>query len=425
VALLALGVSLIGASAWLFNYIRQMFSARVTSNVVLKLREDVFNATVRHDLSFYDEHPSGKIVSRVTSDTVDFADVVNLTLNLVSQVLQVLIVMIYLLTINARLTLLLLAMAPLAAVLALSFRRLARRVTTNARRVTAIINAQIQESISGIQVAKTFRQEPAIYATFDANNRQGYRVGLTRGLTLSGIFPILGVGSGLGTAVLVYFGGLSTRTSISPAEWYLFMQAVGLFWFPMTSIASFWSQFQDGLSAAERVFALIDREPRVQQIAAEPVGSRIGAGGREEGGGWAELPRAIFAGAAALSGAEREMLFTCALRFDGYRYQAATGDDLPALLAALVERDAMPEGDERRMAVFFLLQRGLGKWGLERATADSRTWGAFRRLYLAVHDRPVPEAYAAPEYVSEWAARYADQAAAWAALVASFDCWAG
>ena len=276
-ALLALGVSLIGASAWVFNYIRQMFSARVTSNVVLKLREDVFNATVRHDLSFYDEHPSGKIVSRVTSDTVDFADVVNLTLNLVSQVLQVLIVMIYLLTINARLTLLLLAMAPLAAVLALSFRRLARRVTTNARRVTAIINAQIQESISGIQVAKTFRQEPAIYATFDANNRQGYRVGLTRGLTLSGIFPILGVGSGLGTAVLVYFGGLSTRTSISPAEWYLFMQAVGLFWFPMTSIASFWSQFQDGLSAAERVFALIDREPRVRQLAAEPVGARVGS----------------------------------------------------------------------------------------------------------------------------------------------------
>ncbi len=279
-ALLALGVSLIGASAWVFNYIRQMFSARVTSNVVLKLREDVFNATVRHDLSFYDEHPSGKIVSRVTSDTVDFAEVVNLTLNLVSQVLQVLIVMIYLLTINARLTLLLLAMAPLAAVLALSFRRLARRVTTNARRVTAIINAQIQESISGIQVAKTFRQEPAIYATFDANNRQGYRVGLTRGLTLSGIFPILGVGSGLGTAVLVYFGGLTTRTSISPAEWYLFMQAVGLFWFPMTSIASFWSQFQDGLSAAERVFALIDREPKVRQLATEPVGARGGARGQ-------------------------------------------------------------------------------------------------------------------------------------------------
>ncbi len=267
---LALGVSLIGVAAWVFNYIRQLFSARVTSNVVLKLREDVFNATVAHDLSFYDEHPSGKIVSRVTSDTQDFAEVVNLTLNLLSQVMLVAMLMAYLLTINARLTLLLLAMAPLAAVLALSFRRLARRVTTNARRVTAIINAQIQESISGILVAKSFRQEPAIYATFDANNRQGYRVGLTRGLTLSGIFPLLGIGSGLGTAVLVYAGGLATRPSaivpIAPAEWYLFMQTVGFFWFPITQIASFWSQFQDGLSAAERVFALIDREPKVKQL---------------------------------------------------------------------------------------------------------------------------------------------------------------
>ncbi len=292
--LLALGVSLIGVSAWVFNYIRQLFSARVTSNVVLKLREDVFNATVAHDLSFYDEHPSGKIVSRVTSDTQDFAEVVNLTLNLLSQVLLVVILMVYLLTINARLTLLLVAMAPFAAIMALSFRRLARRVTTNARRVTAIINAQIQESISGILVAKSFRQEPAIYATFDANNRQGYRVGLTRGLTLSGIFPLLGIGSGLGTAVLVYAGGLATRPSamapIAPAEWYLFMQAVGFFWFPMTQIASFWSQFQDGLSAAERVFALIDREPKVKQLAAEPVGAR--RAGEQESRGAGE-PRGL------------------------------------------------------------------------------------------------------------------------------------
>ena len=44
--------------------------------MVLKLREDVFAATIQHDLSFFDEHPSGKIVSRVTSDTQDFSDVV-------------------------------------------------------------------------------------------------------------------------------------------------------------------------------------------------------------------------------------------------------------------------------------------------------------------------------------------------------------
>ncbi|NIO71573.1 MAG: ABC transporter ATP-binding protein, partial [Anaerolineales bacterium] len=60
--LLAGGVLLLGVAAWTFNYVRQMVSARVVGNVVLQLREDVFDATIGHDLSFYDEHPSGKIV---------------------------------------------------------------------------------------------------------------------------------------------------------------------------------------------------------------------------------------------------------------------------------------------------------------------------------------------------------------------------
>lgn len=271
------GVLLLGATAWGFNFIQQMFLARVVGDVVLKLREDVFQATIGHDLSFFDEHPSGKIVSRVTSDTQDFAEVVTLSTNLLSQILLVVLLSLWLLSINVWLTLLLIAFAPVAAGLALSFRRIARRVTLDARRVTATINAQIQESISGIMVAKSFRQEAAIYKTFTDNNRLGYRVGIRRGLTLNSIFPIVGASSGLGVGALIYFGGLAVRNDwVTPGEWYLFMQSVGFFWFPLLGIASFWSQFQDGLSAAERVFALIDAEPKVVQLSAEPVGKLEG-----------------------------------------------------------------------------------------------------------------------------------------------------
>jgi ABC-type multidrug transport system fused ATPase/permease subunit len=266
------GVLLMGAAAWGFNFIRQWFSARVVGNVVLKLREDAFGATVGHDMSFYDEHPSGKIVSRVTSDTQEFSTTVTLVMDLISQVLLVGILSIWLFTINIRLTLLLLGMAPIAAAIALSFRHIARKVTQHARRIRAKINAQIQESISGIIVAKTFRQEYAIYTTFYANNKQSYQVGLRRGLTFNTIFPAMVLASGLGMAVLFYAGGLATRNgAVNFGEWYLFMQAVGFYWFPLMSIASFWSQFQDGLSSAERVFALIDADPRVIQNAHEPV----------------------------------------------------------------------------------------------------------------------------------------------------------
>ena len=266
--LLSLGVLMLGVFAWGFNYIRQVFSAKVIGDVVLKLRSDVFESVVNNDLSFYDRHPVGKIVSRVTSDTQDFSNVVTLVLDVISQFLLVLLLSVWLFTINFRLTLLILAMSPVAFVIALAFRRIARKVTLNAKRVTAVINAEIQESISGIVVAKSFRQEQAIFDRFLDNNKKAYRVGMARGLTMNSIFPILTTSSGLAVALLVYAGGLASRTgSLSPGDWYLFMQAVVFFWWPVIGIASFWSQFQDGLSASERVFALIDAQPSVIQCA--------------------------------------------------------------------------------------------------------------------------------------------------------------
>lgn len=272
ILLMISGVLLMGTAAWGFNYIRQFYSARVLGDVELTLREDVFKATIKHDLSFYDEHPSGKIVSRVTSDTQDFSNIATLVMDLLSQGLLVVILSVWLFSINAWLTLLLLGMSPFAAAIALSFRRIARKVTQHSRRVRATINAQIQESISGIIVAKSFRQERSIYNTFEANNAQSYQVGLRRGLTLNTIFPAMGLASGIGLVILVYAAGMATRSGhLNIGDWYLFMLAVGFYWWPLMNIASFWSQFQDGLSASERVFALIDAEPRVIQHAAQPV----------------------------------------------------------------------------------------------------------------------------------------------------------
>ena len=129
----------------------------------------------------------------------------------------------------------------------------------------AQVNANVQESVTGISVAKAFRQEQTIYDEFREVNSQSYRVNLRQGFVFSGIFPVLGTVAGMGTALIVYFGGLRVLSAlVSPGDWFLFVESIALFWFPLTGIASFWSQFQLGLSASERVFALIDAEPRVR-----------------------------------------------------------------------------------------------------------------------------------------------------------------
>jgi ATP-binding cassette subfamily B protein len=271
--LLAAAVVAFSSLSWVFNYLRQRMAARSIGDAVLQLREDAFAAVAGHDMSFYDEQPAGKIVSRVTSDTQDFTDIAALVINALSQFLLVAILLVLLFATNAFLAGLVVALVPFIVVAALSFRRIARRTTQNARRIMARINALIEESIGGIVIAKSFRREAAVYADFGKLNRQAYRVNLLRGWVLQTILPLMEGATGVGTALLIYYGGSSAlRGRISPGQWYFFIQTVGYFWYPLTSLASFWSQLQDGLSAAERVFSLIDAEPKVVQTACEPVG---------------------------------------------------------------------------------------------------------------------------------------------------------
>ena len=123
------------------------------------------------------------------------------------------------------------------------------------------VNATIQETISGIAVAKNFRQEATIYHDFQAINDLAYRVQLRRVAVFGSIFPLLNTVSGIGVAVIIYVGGLmAIRRNISVGDWYLFVQGLTIFFYPITSIASFWSQFQLGLAASERVFALVDAD---------------------------------------------------------------------------------------------------------------------------------------------------------------------
>jgi ABC-type multidrug transport system fused ATPase/permease subunit len=264
--LVVIAILVAGACSWGFNYIRQSLTARVVGDVVLRLRLDAFRAVMQRDLSFYDENPSGKIVSRVTSDTEDFANTVTLTLNLVSQILLVVLVTGLLFARDVRLALLAISIAPVVVALALGFRRIARESTRRSQRALATVNTTVQETMRGIAVAKNFRQEETIYGEFGEVNDTAYRVTLKQGFVFSSIFPLLFTVSGIGTVLLVYVGGLSVLSGdVSEGDWYLFLQAIALFWMPLTSIASFWSQFQQGLSAAERVFALIDATPRVVQ----------------------------------------------------------------------------------------------------------------------------------------------------------------
>jgi len=269
---LAIGgiIMLLGVLVWVANWVSRRLIVQAVAAVVLRLASDSFTAAANHDLSFYDEFPSGKIASRITTDTQDFGQLVTLITDLVSQIVEAGILAVVLFNIEWRLTLIMLAVIPLVALLAIGYRTLARKVTRAGMRAMANVNQTIKETVSGIAIAKNFRQEESIYNSFQSANLKSYSVNIRRGIVLSSVFPAMNMLSGWMLGLLLYFGGVSAaQGAVTVGAWYLFLLSYDRFMFPIMNLSSFWTQIQNGLSAAERIYALIDAKPAVTQTGSE------------------------------------------------------------------------------------------------------------------------------------------------------------
>lgn len=264
--LVILLIFILNLLSWGFNYFRQKYTAIVVGNVVLDLRRDANKSVLNHDLSFFDRNPIGKIVSRMNTDSRDFGQTVDLTMQVVSSLFIMAILLIVMCLINLFLAIIFMISIPLFFIVALLFRKIARHKTLLGQRALASVNAYVKESFSGIQIAKTFRQERKLYEKFNEVNNQSYNVNLKKGFVLYTIFPSLGVIMGVLLALIVYFGGIYViGGQISVGELYLFLQSLQMLFFPLLVIAAFWPQLQAGLAASERIFALIDTPPVVIQ----------------------------------------------------------------------------------------------------------------------------------------------------------------
>jgi ATP-binding cassette subfamily B protein len=273
-AIAGMGAALVGVAfgLWGLNWLRRGLIVRAVGDVVLDMRSRAFRAAAEHDLSFYDQFSSGRIVSRITSDTNDFGQLVVIVTDVVAQIMQALIIAVVLFRTEWRLALLLIGFLPFIFAVASIFRVMARRVSRKGMKAMADVNAAIKETISGISIAKNFRQEESIFKSFDESNQQSYQVNVQRGFVLSLVFPTLNALGGIFIGVLVYVGGMSAAQGmVSIGAWYLFIMSLDQFFFPVLNLTSFWAQIQSGLSAAERVFALIDADPNVLQAEKQDV----------------------------------------------------------------------------------------------------------------------------------------------------------
>ncbi len=259
-------IFILNLSGWILNYFLRRRISIVIGDVVLDLRQNASSAVLNHDLSFFDKNPLGKIVSRINTDSSDFSQVVDLSLDLVSSFIIIIFLLIMMSIINTTLFLLTLITFPLFFAVAMSYRKIARKRALLGQRALASVNSFVKESFSGIQIAKTFRQEGKLYKNFNDVNNTAYKVNLRRGFVFSAVFPALSIIQGLVLTLIVFSGGSNVlKGAISAGDLNLFLQGLSYLFFPLLFVASFWPVFQTGMAASERIFALIDTLPVVIQ----------------------------------------------------------------------------------------------------------------------------------------------------------------
>ncbi len=263
ILLLILGLNLVD---WVFNYYSQRYAARSIGGVMYDLRRNATASVLNNDLAFFDKTPIGKIVSRINTDSEDFGNTVDLTNQLISSVLVIFFILIIMIFVNTTIMIAFLAAVPIFFIVATAFQKIARRKTLLGQRTLASVNGFVEESLSGIQIAKKFRQEAKLFKQFNAVNDQSYRVNLRRAWVLNLIFPVFNIIEGVVLTFVIYYGGGQVIGGfIKAGDLYFFIQSLQILFFPLFTVGAFWPQFQAGMSAAERIFALLDAKSTVIQ----------------------------------------------------------------------------------------------------------------------------------------------------------------
>jgi len=261
-----INILILNSLGYVFNYVNRRTGNRMVYGVCYNLRRQTNLRVLEQDLSFFDKYPTGRIVSRINSDGQKFGGSVTMFTELISSFLMLIIVLIPMIFISLLLTGVFMLIVPIVFAFTLSFRKVSRRKSVYGQRSLAQVNAFVQESMAGIQIIKSFRQEESQFENFLSINDQSFRVNMSRALYLSILFPSLDILIAVLYALLIFFGGnFITQGVLSGSDIYLFLQSSLILFAPLLQIAGFWPQFQEGLSAAERIFALQDSQSYIKQ----------------------------------------------------------------------------------------------------------------------------------------------------------------
>ena len=268
---LALGalVYLLGAA---FSYFQGFTMAGLTQRVMSGMRRDVEAKLSRLPLRYFDSHPHGDVLSRVTNDIDNLTTTIQQGLSqLITSVLTIVGVMGMMFWISPLLAAVAAVTIPLALVVTLLIAKRSQVQFTAQWKQTGALNGLVEETHTGHELVQVFGQSGATIDEFGRQNKLLYRASF-RAQFLSGIIqPSMQFIANINYVVIAVLGGYRVASGLlSLGAVTAFIQYSRQFTMPITQIASQMNMLQSGLASAERVFEFLDADEEDPDVARAP-----------------------------------------------------------------------------------------------------------------------------------------------------------
>ena len=227
------------------------------------MRRDIFGHYQKLTFAFYDNQKVGHLLSRITSDLFDISELLHHgPEDLVISVIKIAGSFVILMTVNVKLAMIMFAFIPLMAVFAFYYNGKMKTAFVHNREKIADINSQIEDSLAGIRVVKSFANEKEEMRKFKAGN-DGFVDAKKVSYRYMGIYN-----SGLGAMTTLVTVGMMLKGRVELTDLITFLLYINNFTDPVKKLVSFTEQFQNGYSGFERFLEILSIAP---DIADRPV----------------------------------------------------------------------------------------------------------------------------------------------------------
>ncbi|MGA9060797.1 MAG: ABC transporter ATP-binding protein [Terracidiphilus sp.] len=254
-------------SAYLFQFIQVYLMQWTGQKIMFDLRRDIFRHMQHMDVGFFDVHPVGRLVTRLTSDVDAINDMfTDGVLAIINDAFMLTIMAGVMLAISWWLALLAFAVLPLILIVTRIFRDHVRESYRRVRTAIARINSFTQEHISGMSVVQLFNREERAYKDFEAVNRQHMIAFIDTIFAYALYYPAVDFLSSVAIALVVWRGGfgvLHLPPTVTIGVLIMFTQFSLRFWRPIQDLSDKYNILQAAMAACERIFKLMDSAPAI------------------------------------------------------------------------------------------------------------------------------------------------------------------